>query len=197
MSLHLNLRVNRASIEHQQSVNRPSTAPQQRFNRVSTEHQQFRAVHLGLSKDSATAFTHNRSIGHRDWWYRFCHCHYTWNWASTDRQQDANRASMIFTIVWCTTSGLCNVIDQYVKYCLHLLVIQLLSTWLHLNMRVNRAWTECQQSIIDFGQWILYNLSAELWSILIIEALATFIRNLVSVDLVTPTNEFHQSVNRG
>jgi len=66
---------------------------------------------------------------------------------------------------------------------------------LNLKMSVNRESTEHQQSINDFGYGILYNPTTVLRHLPIIEVLATFMGNMVSVDVATPQNERQQSVN--
>jgi hypothetical protein len=55
---------------------------------------------------------------------------------------------------------------------------------------------ERQQSVNDFVCCILYNSMAVVWHLTIIEALATFIGNIVYVDTATWQDERHQSVNR-
>jgi len=54
---------------------------------------------------------------------------------------------------------------------------------------------ECQQSVIDFVCCILYNPTAVLRHLSIIELLSAFIGNIVFVDTVTPRNERQQSTN--
>jgi len=54
---------------------------------------------------------------------------------------------------------------------------------------------ERQQSVNDFVCCILYSPRAVLWHLSIIEVLAAFIGNILSVDTVTPQNERQQSVN--
>jgi len=58
-----------------------------------------------------------------------------------------------------------------------------------------RASTEPQQSLNDFGCWIWSNRRAVLQYLPIIEALAASIGNTISIDVATPTNECHRSVN--
>jgi hypothetical protein len=54
---------------------------------------------------------------------------------------------------------------------------------------------ERQQSVNDFVCCILYNPTAVLRHLSIIEVLAAFIRNIVCVDTIAPQNERQQSVN--
>jgi len=61
---------------------------------------------------------------------------------------------------------------------------------------INTASTECQQTVNDFGCCILCNLRAMLWDLSMIEVLATFLGNMVRVDLATPNNEHQQSHSR-
>jgi hypothetical protein len=55
---------------------------------------------------------------------------------------------------------------------------------------------ERQQSVNDFVCSILYHPGAALLHLSIIEVLAAFIGKIVNVDVASPDNEHHQSVNR-
>jgi hypothetical protein len=68
------------------------TAPVRKW--ASTERPQFFVLHLVWSKGCATACTHNWSIGSLYRRYRLCRYCYTTIWASTERQQSVNRASI-------------------------------------------------------------------------------------------------------
>jgi len=59
----------------------------------STERQRFCVLHHVSSTGCATAFIHNRSIGRLYRQNLQCRRHFTWQWASTERQQTINKAS--------------------------------------------------------------------------------------------------------
>jgi hypothetical protein len=63
-------------------------------------------------------------------------------------------------------------------------------TWFHPQSENER-----QQSVNNFGCCILYNPRAVIRHLPIIEVLAAFIGNIVSVDTATPQNEHQHSVN--
>jgi len=62
-------------------------------------------------------------------------------------------------------------------------------------MSVTRASTERQLSVNEFRCCILYDPRAVLRHLPIIEALATYIGNIVNVDVAAPENECQQSIN--
>jgi len=87
--------------KRQQSVNRAATQHHHSINRVSTECQRFCALHLELSKHSATAYTQNQRIGSHYEQKRSQHSH------SPSLKMSVNRASTILCVAFCIIQGLC------------------------------------------------------------------------------------------
>jgi len=61
---------------------------------------------------------------------------------------------------------------------------------------INRASTEHEQSVNEFGWGILHIPRAVLWHLPIIKVLAACIGNIVIVDVAAPEDERQQSINR-
>ena len=65
-----------------------------------------------------------------------------------------------------------------------------------VNVDVTTAKNERQQTINNFGSFILYNPSAGLWHLPKIKVLETCMGNVVSVNIAILKNECQPSVNR-
>jgi len=133
-------------------VTSPEIERHQSPNWASTERRQIRVLHLEQSKGSATAFTHNRSIGHLYRKYRECWCRCTWKWASTVPQHSLNTASTQRQqsvndcgFAACVIQGLCYGIYPWSKYWPPFWETWLEFILLHLKISVNRVTTELWQ----------------------------------------------------
>ena len=113
------------------------------------------------------ACTHNQSIGIRSKQKRLWHGH------CPSLKMSVNRASTISWIASCVIQILCHSIYPQLKYWQPLQVILWVSILVHLKISVNIASTDCQQSVNDFGHWILYNPKPLLWNIPVINVLAS------------------------
>jgi hypothetical protein len=146
------------------------------------------------------AFILNWSIGSLYRQYHVCRYCYTTKWVSTQRQQSINRASSprqqsvnrvstILVIASCIIQRLCYGRYPYWSYW-QLFWAKVIATWSQPHSQNER-----QQSVNDFVCCTLYNPTAVLRHLSIIEVLAAFIGNIVYVDTVAPQNERQQSIN--
>jgi len=116
-------------------------------------------------------------------------CQYSINGASTPRQQSVNRVSTILGIASCIIQGLCYGRYPYSSYW-QLFGTKVIATWSQPHSENER-----QLSVNDFVCCTLYNPTAVLWHLCIIEVLAAFIGNIVCVNTIAPQNERQLRVN--
>jgi hypothetical protein len=64
------------------------------------------------------------------------------------------------------------------------------TTWSQLHSE-----NVCEQRVIDFGCYIVYNPRPVLWLVLIFGVLGTLIVNMIDIDVATPKYECQQRVN--
>jgi len=98
--------------------------------------------------------------------------------------------STLLGVASCIIQGLCYGIDPYSTYWQPFCANEIMTRLQHLSEN------ERQQSVNDFVCCILYNPTAVLQHLSIIEVLAAFIGNIVIVNTVTPRNECQPSVNK-
>jgi transcriptional regulator with PAS, ATPase and Fis domain len=160
----------------------PQNKSQQTVNRASTEHQQ------SLNRASTQ-------------------CQQSVNRVSTERQQSANYCGCWILYNPRAVQWLLSIIEELAACIGNLVNIDVATPENELQQSVNRSSTErqqcintastkCQHSVNDFGCCILCNPRAVMWHLDIVQVLATFMGNMVWVDIATPENELPQSINR-
>jgi len=158
------MNVNRVSTEHKQSVNS--------FGCCIWYNPRAKLWLLSIVEELATCIGNVVSIIVTT---RKDECQQSVKTVSIEHQQSIIRASMILGIASWIIQGRCYWVSSYTKYWPHLGVIWSLSMSLHRKLSVNRASTECQQSVNNLGCCILYYPRAVLRHLHIINLFAAVI----------------------